>query len=80
MIEGALVNPVLKQALDEAVVAGCGLWSIVAVIEPEPFQSVALLRSECYKFDLPSFCHSDLLPTDVLDQLLEVAHFPPNLS
>ena len=45
-MKGALVNPVLKQALDEAVVAGSRLRTIVAVIEPEPFQPVALLRSK----------------------------------
>ena len=66
-MQGALVNPVLKQALDKTVVAGRGLRAIVAVIEPEPFQPVSLLRSDCYGSDFPSFCHSDLLLTDVLD-------------
>jgi hypothetical protein len=60
-MQGALVNPVLKQALNEAVVAGSRLRPIVAVIEPEPFQPVALLWSERYRFDLPSFCHLALL-------------------
>lgn len=60
-VKGALVNSVLKQALDETVVAGCGLRSIVAKVEPETFQPLTLLRSECHRSDFSSFRHIDLV-------------------
>jgi hypothetical protein len=54
VVQRALVVPVFKQALDEAVVAGRSLRPVVAVVEPEVLQPLPLPGRQCHRGDFPS--------------------------
>ena len=68
-MQRAFVNALLQQALYETVVATGGLRPVVAVIEPESLQPLALLRRERNGHKFSSFCHTELILTALLQPI-----------